>query len=57
MSWAFGFLLLACFAGIVAFGGFASGPATSVAWLLFAVFIVLMIVKAVSRALRKDGQT
>lgn len=57
MSWAFGFLLLTCFAGVVAFGGVASGTATSVAWILFAVFIVLMIVKAVSRALHNDGPT
>lgn len=57
MSWAFGFLLLACLAGIVAFGGVASEPVSWIAWIFFAVFILLMIVKAVSRALRNDGQT
>jgi uncharacterized membrane protein YtjA (UPF0391 family) len=57
MSWAFGFLLLACLAGIIAFGGIANGPVTSVAGILFVVFIVLMIAKAVARALRKHSQT
>jgi len=57
MSWAFGFLLLACLSGIVAFGGIATGPVTAVAWVLFAVFILLMIRNAVARVIRRSDLT
>jgi len=57
MSLAFCFLLLACFAAIVAFGGFTAGLVAQVAGALFALFLVLMVGAAVSRVLRKDQST
>ena len=57
MSLAFCFLLLACFAAVVAFGGFASGPLAQIALAFFAVFLVLMVGAAVARVLRKGQST
>lgn len=52
MSWALGFLILACFAGIIALTGMAPGVSAEIAWVMFLVFLVLMAVAAIIRVLR-----
>ncbi len=54
MSWAFGFLILACFAGIVSLTGMAHGVSATIAWVLFLVFLVMMVVAAIFRVLREE---
>jgi uncharacterized membrane protein YtjA (UPF0391 family) len=51
LSWALTFLVLALVAGILGFG-VVSGAAAGIAKILFFVFLVLLVVSALSRALR-----
>ena len=51
LGWALAFFILAIVAGFLGFGGIA-GASAGIAQLLFAVFLVLMIVSFFARALR-----
>ena len=51
LSWALTFLILALIAGVLGFGVVA-GTAAYIAKILFVVFLILLVVSALSRALR-----
>lgn len=52
MSFALGFLALALFAAVLALGGLAQGVAAEIAWIVFVVALVFMVVAAIVRVLR-----
>jgi uncharacterized membrane protein YtjA (UPF0391 family) len=51
MSWALGFLIFALFACVVGLN-LVEGVSAEIAWVVFCVFLVLMVIAAVRRALR-----
>jgi len=51
LSWALTFLVLALIAGALGFSSVA-GASANIAWILFVMFLVLMVVAGLSNAVR-----